>query len=94
MPCIHMRKMAEFLTELQKKGTLLPDEQNTYAFTNKQKFWKTMFWLEHGSLIKIKERNNGDPTISLTWYGTIFSALLNHLFRDEINAGENYTLHP
>lgn len=90
----NMKRLALFLNELQEKGSVTPDTQETYSYyTHKKKFWKTIMFLLNADWITIKE-NNGIAVIKLTWYGSIFSAMLNHAYRDEINVREDFTLSP
>jgi hypothetical protein len=80
MPCIHMRKVAHFLNELQEKGTVTAKTQTVYSYyTHKKQFWETMRWLADKGVIHISE-NSGNPSIKLSLiYGHLVMGVLNHL---------------
>lgn len=84
-----MKKMAQFLYELEQKKIVTPESQETYEYyKNKKKFWNTMFWMEKKGIIIIN-----DGTIRLSkLYGSLVMWIFNYLY--DVDANENHTLKP
>jgi len=97
-PCIHMKKMALFLLELERKKSVTPDTQETYEYYHKKnQFWDQMNYLMNKGFIIIKE-NNGvatikkNPGISNEIFFSLVLSIFNYLC--DLDVKESYRLHP